>query len=123
MPPLAERYYWHLHTKRSEDALERFLAAHPDLSAATLVDVLLVVVELTGEPLHHDVEFVVEGVRRGRGGDEEGGQAEQGGEESEFPHGDHPLFGGRRRRTSSSGWFIFPRDTVPDSRSELDDDA
>ena len=42
MSPLTERYYQHWHTERLADALERFLAAHPDLTVVQLVEVLLV---------------------------------------------------------------------------------
>lgn len=42
MSSLTELYYQHWHTERLADALERFLAAHPDLSVGQLAEVLLV---------------------------------------------------------------------------------
>lgn len=42
MPTLTEQYYQHWHTERLADALERFLAAHPDLTVGQLFEVLLV---------------------------------------------------------------------------------
>jgi len=41
MSTLTERYYQHWHRERLADALERFLAGHPDLKVLQVAEVLL----------------------------------------------------------------------------------